>query len=168
MRIEFSPGDVEALIKRYGLPAGATAEQVADRVLMRVTGEDDPIARARANARRRAGTPNRGRPAQPASAEGEQLISDAVAAGKFPEHRADYYRRRYARDPISTADYIGRLAAVPPRQISPELALYEQAQAAAGSTEDWYPPEWLRPSDAVPVAPRMNGHSRRNRITSED
>lgn len=153
MRIEFSPGDVEALIKHYGLPAGATAEQVADRVMMRVTEEDDPLARARDRARRRAGTPNRGRLAQPTSAEGEQLISDAVAAGKFPASRVDHYRRRFARDPQGTADLIGRMA--PVELGNPEL------WADAGQADDAYPREWLRPSDAA--AP---GH--RNRVTSED
>lgn len=169
MRIEFSDQERDALIARWGLPEGTTTDQVSDLIVTAVSegpagiaarriaetdtrqradrANDPVLRRATADARRRY---DRSSPAQPVDAEGEQLISAAVAAGKFPASRTDHYRRRFARDPQGTADLIGRMA--PVELGNPEL------WAEAGQADDAYPAEWLRSSDAA--------QRRRNRVTS--
>jgi hypothetical protein len=81
--------------------------------------------------------PSSRRPSRaPDSVECEELITAAIAAGKFPQERAKHYRHRYNQDPPGTVEYIGRMTGINP-------AFYDDPGEGAGASPDAYPKEWL-------------------------
>jgi hypothetical protein len=155
MRVAFDDGERAALIARWGLPDGATDDQIADLVITRLTTTQRPVT-ARA--------PSAPSPTPPA--EAEQLVQDAIKAGKFPPERASYWLKRLQRN-SADADF-ARLAPV-----AGASWLMDSPWAGGEGATDDYPREWLgasEPADPLDRAQRDRQHqyARRSRVTMGD
>jgi hypothetical protein len=73
----------------------------------------------------------------------ETLIGDAIAAGKFPESRAQFWRDQFDTDPEATKHWLARLEPLPnlaataprPTAAQPEAGTYDQSWLAPGERE---------------------------------
>lgn len=97
----------------------------------------------------------------------DQLVEDAIKAGKFPPSRRDHYRNRYDSDPEATKASIDRMA----KNVVPVKERGKDVIDSELEASDTYPSEWL--NGGTPQPSNGNGagsgsERRQSRVITED